>query len=164
MWIYTPHFHSFELNVSLRLGDAPVSHSVCVWGGLLLLPVCSVVASCSFQSWPSIRDLWSLGSQPLPLRILSRQFALHELAFVLHFLPMTDCPCTAQWGFLLLRTNDMSHTALGCQQNYWRQISGHQRGCRKSIICQHLTCVFRVVKHCAQTDNCPLLVTKGAQS
>lgn len=60
-----------------------------------------------------------------------------------------------------LKTDNISHTPLGCQQNYWRQISGHQRGCRKSIICQHSTHVFRVVKHCAQTDNCPSLGYKG---
>lgn len=55
----------------------------------------------------------------------------------------------------------MSHTGLGCQQIYWRQILGHQWGCRKSIICEHSTRVFRVVKHCTQTDKCPSLGYKG---
>lgn len=59
-------------------------------GGLLLQPVCSVVASSSLQCWPSIRGLRLLGSQPLPLRILSRQFALHKLSFALHFLSSSD--------------------------------------------------------------------------
>lgn len=58
------------------------------------------MASCSRQCWPSFRGLWSLESQPLPLRIPSRQFALHKLAFSLHILPLTDCPCSARWGFL----------------------------------------------------------------
>lgn len=34
-------------------------------------------------------------------------------------------------------------------------LSGHQRVCRKSIICQYSTCLFTIVKHCAHTDNCP---------
>lgn len=51
-------------------------------------------------------------------------------------------------------------TALGCRQNDWQQISGHQRICRKSIICQHSTCMFGVVKRCAQTDSC---VSMGLQ-
>lgn len=67
----------------------------------------SVVASCSLQCWPSIRDLWTPG--PWPPRILSRQFALHKPAFTLHFLPLTDCPCTSHWGFLLLHTQTQRH-------------------------------------------------------
>ncbi len=65
---------------------------------------------------------------------------------------------------LQTQTNNMSHTALGCQQNYWQKTSGHQRGCRKSIICQHLTRVFRVVKHCAQADNYPSVGYKGLKA
>lgn len=62
---------------------------------------------------------------------------------------------------LTLDTNNMSHTALGCQKNDCKQILGQQRERRKSIICQHSTCVFRIVTHCAQTDNCPSWGYKG---
>lgn len=56
----------------------------------------------------------------------------------------------------------MPPMAVPCQQNYRRLISGHQRAGRKSIICQHLTCVFRVVKHCAPADNCPAPGGRGS--
>lgn len=55
----------------------------------------------------------------------------------------------------------MSNITLRCQQNYCRQISGHQRGCRKSIICQHSTRPFRVVNNCTQTDKRPSWSYKG---
>lgn len=95
-----------------------------------------------------------------------RTLWLANLAFTAHFLPLTDCPCTAHWGgggslLLPTQTSAVGQTALGCQQNYWQQISGHQRIYRKSIICQHSTCVFRVVKRCAQTDNCLSMGYKG---
>lgn len=127
-------------------------------GGLLLKLACSVVASCSLQCWPSIRGC----RRPTPENTL-QAVCPTQSAFTIHFLPLTDCPCTSHWGFLHLQTqtNDMSYTALGCQQNYWRQISGLQWGCRKSIICQHLARVFWVVKHCTQTNKCPLMGYRG---
>lgn len=73
------------------------------------------------------------------------------------FLPFAF-PCPAHQGSPLLLTlnmNNMSHTASGCQKNDCKQISGQLRERRKSIICQHSTCVFRGVTHCAQTDNYP---------
>lgn len=68
---------------------------------------------------------------------------------------------TGEFLLLQTQTSAVGQTALGCQQNYWQQISGHQRIYRKSIICQHSTCVFRVVKRCAQTDNCLSMHYKG---
>lgn len=116
-------------------------------GGCQLKPVCSVVASVRFLD-------------PNPWRHSPRKLSLQKPACIL----FSDFPCPAHQGSLLLltlNTNNMSHTALGCQKNDCKQIPGQQRERRKSIICQHSTCVFRVVTHCAQTDNCPSWGYKG---
>ena len=53
----------------------------------------------------------------------------------------------------------MSNTALACQQNQWRQVTRGDAG-SQSFASTRLTS-FRVVRHCAQTDNRPLLGYKG---
>ena len=55
----------------------------------------------------------------------------------------------------------MSNTALACQQNHWRQVTRGDAG-SQSFASTRLTS-FRVVRHCAQTDNRPSLVTKGGE-
>lgn len=73
------------------------------------------------------------------------------------------CGSLGGWGpppALSSKRATCAKTALGCRQNDWQQISGHQRICRKSIICQHSTCMFGVVKCCTQTDSC---VSMGLQ-
>lgn len=53
----------------------------------------------------------------------------------------------------------MWNTALACQQNHWRQVTRGDAG-SQSFASTRLTS-FRVVRHCAQTDNCPSLGYKG---
>lgn len=147
VWIYTLHFHRLMwvkgLAVLQKATESwgPSHHSLCA---PLWLLVVSVLA---FDHRPMDAQA------PAPQSILQAFCLAQTSSHSLHFPPQIDCPCTAHWGFLLLQTqmNIMSHThththtPLGCQQNYWKQISGHQRGYRKSIICQHSTCSFGVV-------------------
>lgn len=65
---------------------------------------------------------------------------------------------------LISKRATCAKTAWGCRQNDWQQISGRQRICRKSIICQHSPCMFGVVKRCAQTDSCVSMALQRGHS
>lgn len=116
------------------------------------MPVCSDAASCSFQGC----HLSPYGcGYPCP-SFCPRDGHIRKPDFP-RLLPRAGqlSSCSS------LGVPPAPSSALGCRRNDWQQITGHQRICRKSIICQHSTCMFRVVKRCAQTDSCVSMGYKG---
>lgn len=146
VWIYTLRFHRLMwvkgLAVLQKATESwgPSHRSLCA---PLWLLVVSVLA---FDHRPMDAQA------PAPQSILQAFCLAQTSSRSLHFPPrltvlvlLTGGSSCSKLKWTSRLTHTHTHTPLGCQQNYWTQISGHQRGYRKSIICQHSTCSFGVV-------------------